>query len=176
MPVKVPLTARFVPTAGAPYNMEQAQIVGETLEGMAARGLPVTPEVIVEEARPKSAPLHGLFEWDDRVAAESHRRHQARQIVNHLQIVLRDGETVAFAKSYYSVKLELPETEEGEEEEETAPARQYVPVLHVQAAPLLREQVYQNALRELRSWADRYEPLGFDGLEKVIAAVRRMAK
>jgi hypothetical protein len=41
----------------------------------------LTPEMIVEEARSRTSPLHHLFEWDNRVAGEKYRLGQARVLV-----------------------------------------------------------------------------------------------
>ncbi len=59
-----------------------AQVAGEELERIyQARG-EMTAPTIVDESRPEIAPLHPCFEWDDPVAAEKWREHQARKIVN----------------------------------------------------------------------------------------------
>lgn len=42
------------------------------------------PAVIVEQSRAEDAPLHSLFEWDDRIAAEKYRETQARFIIRNL--------------------------------------------------------------------------------------------
>jgi hypothetical protein len=41
----------------------------------------ITPEAVVEAARPEDAPLHGLFPWDDKVAADKYRLMRARAII-----------------------------------------------------------------------------------------------
>ena len=172
------VTLTYAAAPGAPYNAEQAQLVGEALEAMEARGVPVAPSEIVEEARPASSILHPFFTWEDREAAEAYRRWEARSLVNHLRIVVGDGETIAFAKARYSVRLEMPE-EEGEPEEgeeEAAAVRAYVPLLRVQSEPLLKAQKEAQAVGELRAWRDRWMPLGFDSLARVFALVDKMAK
>ena len=44
----------------------------------------VSPDNLLEESRPAGAVLHGLFEWDDTVAAEKFRAEQARTCVVHI--------------------------------------------------------------------------------------------
>lgn len=46
----------------------------------------VTPEQIVEAARNKKSELHKCFDWDNDIAAEKWRKHQARQIMCFLVI------------------------------------------------------------------------------------------
>jgi len=45
------------------------------------------PPVVVEESRPKAAPLHPVFEWNDKKAAEEWRNNQARQLIRNIRIV-----------------------------------------------------------------------------------------
>lgn len=52
----------------------------------------LTPDAVVEAAKPKSHPLHSRFEWDDRVAGAAHRRNQARALISSVQITFRDQE------------------------------------------------------------------------------------
>lgn len=49
-----------------------------------------TPQQILEKARDESTELHKCFTWDDSIAAEKYRIHEARQIVCQLKIVEQD--------------------------------------------------------------------------------------
>jgi hypothetical protein len=51
----------------------------------------VSPETIVDTAKDRKSPLHQVFEWDDNVAAQEHRLHQARQLIR--TIVVRPKES-----------------------------------------------------------------------------------
>lgn len=67
--------------------------VAELKDHHARHGV-IKPQVIVKEARPKKAPLHPVFEWDDSVAAEEYRLVQARNLVRAVHVVVEspDGE------------------------------------------------------------------------------------
>jgi hypothetical protein len=53
----------------------------------------ITAENILKRASDTSSPLHELFEWNDTEAAIAYRKHQARQILNNIQVnVISDGE------------------------------------------------------------------------------------
>lgn len=67
------------PHSGLSEN--DARKVAEVLVCLAKRDGKVTPEAFLEAATPTDSPIHDLFEWNDTVAAVSHRLHQARQIV-----------------------------------------------------------------------------------------------
>lgn len=47
----------------------------------------LTAETVVDAARPASAPLHPVFEWDDATAGEQYRKHQATTIIRAVMIV-----------------------------------------------------------------------------------------
>jgi len=47
-----------------------------------ANGGLLTPEAVVEFARPKTSPLHKRFMWDDSEAAHQYRLWQARQMIS----------------------------------------------------------------------------------------------
>ena len=73
--------------------------VGDELRRISAvDGL--TPEVVVSEARDKESPLHGAFEWRDDVAAEEHRKQQARTLIRAVMIVSEDVEP---SPAFYSI-------------------------------------------------------------------------
>jgi hypothetical protein len=46
---------------------------------------------VLNEARNESSPLHDHFEWDDSVAADAHRRYQARVLIQRCKITLVDS-------------------------------------------------------------------------------------
>jgi hypothetical protein len=45
----------------------------------------IQAQAVVDEARPKDNPIHPAFEWRDKLAAEEHRRWQARQLVRSIR-------------------------------------------------------------------------------------------
>lgn len=46
----------------------------------------LTPQCVVDAARPVDHPLHSRFEWDDAVAGERYRRHQARELIRSVRV------------------------------------------------------------------------------------------
>jgi len=60
---------------------------------------------VVSESKPKTAPLHGCFEWKDSVAGELYREHQARNLIRAVRVVLDDAST---GPAFVSVKRDEP--------------------------------------------------------------------
>jgi hypothetical protein len=51
----------------------------------------ILADAIVEAAKPKTHPLHALFEWDNRAAGHQYRLHQARVLIR--SVVIEDAPT-----------------------------------------------------------------------------------
>lgn len=62
-----------------------AQVVGEVCEQL-EQSIGLTAENLLNVSRSEDAPLHNEFEWNDGVAAEKYRTHQARILINHIAI------------------------------------------------------------------------------------------
>lgn len=63
------------------YKGASAQKVYDEIQSI---GESATPQQILDKARDENTELHKCFEWDDSVAAERWRLHQARQVVCHI--------------------------------------------------------------------------------------------
>jgi hypothetical protein len=73
---------------------ETARIKGVTpddavkvLNEIAARDGSIQPQAVVDEARPKDSIIHPAFEWRDTIAAEEHRKWQARNLIRCVRTV-----------------------------------------------------------------------------------------
>ena len=67
------------------------------------------PSHVVKEAKKKSSPLHSLFEWDDKRAAELHREQVAREVIRAVKVEY-SIETISYATPRY---VESPNKENG---------------------------------------------------------------
>ena len=70
-----------------------ANKVGKELEVIEYNG-ELTPESVVDYAKTHSnSELHSIFEWDDTIAAEKYRRHQASQLITNIRVeIVKDDE------------------------------------------------------------------------------------
>lgn len=48
----------------------------------------LTPDAVVDDARLKTSPLHGLFDWDVKKAAFEHWRDVAREVIGAVRIMV----------------------------------------------------------------------------------------
>lgn len=69
-----------------------ADNVAQELERIRQRRGLLTAEIVLEESRKKSSPLHAAFIWDDKEAAHQFRLMQARQLIRSIEIVYEERE------------------------------------------------------------------------------------
>lgn len=77
-----------------------AQIAGEMCQMLEYEGR-LSAKNLLDLNRPEDAPLHGEFEWNDTIAAESWREQQARHIINSLVICPENSEPV---RSFFHIE------------------------------------------------------------------------
>ncbi|NIP94019.1 MAG: hypothetical protein GWO24_11420 [Akkermansiaceae bacterium] len=121
----------------------------------------LSPATILAEARSKTAKLHREFEWNDRAAAETYRKDQARRLLNGLREI-----EVVRGKSQEPRRVYVRQ-ESGDN------GGIYVPIKVVpQGDPTLA--VLQDAIEDLEGWVGRYADLreqlgnGFDSVQKAV--------
>jgi hypothetical protein len=66
----------------------------------------ITPETILAASTPVDALFHNLFEWDDTEAATKYRLHQARTIINNIQLTIITDGASRVVSAYEVVKTE----------------------------------------------------------------------
>lgn len=127
------------------YNFKADPGKAANVMNKLARDGQLNAENLIEVSKPKDAPLHDDFEWDDTKAAENWRKQQGRCMINSL--------------------LMIPE--ETDKEEAKEPIRAFFKVAHVDSAQyesttiLIRTQNGRDALRdqaqkELNSYRQKY--------------------
>lgn len=127
---------------GSRYSIK-AQDAGEELERISEKNGKLTPQNIVDESRPTKAVLHPAFEWNDSKAAESWRRHQARNLTDNLVTVhvLEENMPATPIRAFVNIQ------------------ERYEPMLKVIANKDLTKQMLQNACREMNCFRIKYKNL-----------------
>ena len=96
---------------------------------------------LVDVSRPEDAPLHSEFEWNDAIAGEKYREHQARNIIQQIVVYTEKKEPIRKYVHLYS-------------DEPT-----YHPIELVLKQPDMHAQMLANAKRELESFRRKYSQL-----------------
>nr|DAH60481.1 MAG TPA: hypothetical protein [Caudoviricetes sp.] len=108
----------------------------------------LTPELVVDYARPKESVLHDDFEWRDEVAAEKYRQGQARHMIGAIRITSED--TQEPVRAYVNVTVVAPDE---------PPVRSYMPMKEVLEHPDLHSQMMADAFRDAQSFKQKYNTL-----------------
>ena len=126
-----------------------AQDVGEHLEELDRIYGEITPQMMVDDARPDGALMHPLYEWRDEVAAEKYRCSQAKAITSNLvrvKVSESEPQKTETIRAFVSVK---PHNEQAK----------YRPIQIAMSEPNMREIVLENARAELDAMRRKYEAL-----------------
>ena len=111
-------------------NNVEAQNAGEELERINDKYGQTTASNVVDESRPEKAVLHEAFEWNDEVAAEEHRKTQARSLIKTVRVIHPEkGDQPAFVH--------------------VAVLKGYVPAQRVVDEPELMKSAKDGAIRRL---------------------------
>ena len=137
---------------GTRYKTD-ANIAGAVCAEMEAAGT-LTAGNLVEASRPKDAPLHKEFEWNNTKAAEEWRKHQARNIIHSLVLVTEPGTDSESVRAFFKI-----ETRSNNYESTVAIVRDENKYESLKAA----------ALRELKVFQRKYHTIS--ELGKVFAAI-----
>jgi len=148
---------------GAVFGDKKAQIYGEVLEEISKKNDgSITPQEVLKEAKKKENPLHDYFEWDNKKASESWRIHQARNLINSIEVVITYNGTKKEQKRYVNVR-----NNDFEDDDETS--RVYVVIEKAMSDPEMRKEVLQTAIREVEYWEYKYKE--YKELSKIFQSI-----
>ena len=126
----------------------------------------LTPENLVNEARPESSPLHSAFEWNDSVAAEKYRNEQARLMIANIIWVKSDIQAEREVKLISTDEEQPTESSKepnfGEERAFVSTGEQnhrYVPIVSALTNEVWRENLLKSAKRDMNSLIVKYHRL-----------------
>lgn len=134
-----------------------AQVVGEVCEQLESRNN-LNAQALVDVSKPTDAPTHSLFEWDNDVAADEYRKHQARMVINHLVIAPKVEQRSEPVRAFFTVQ---------------SLAGNYANVGAIIKVQSTRDELLAQAKRELNAFANKYSQL--TELSKVVNAIKELA-
>lgn len=107
----------------------------------------LTPQVLLDAARPPKHPLHSQFEWDNKKAGDMYRLEQARELIRSVKVRYRKPNTLEEeqVRFYHSVRAEKGNV--------------YHTVDDIKANPFLSKVLLAEAERAWRDLYGRYSHL-----------------
>ena len=127
---------------GSTFKVD-ASIAKQVMDGLAEEGR-LTPSDLVEVSRPKNAPLHDEFEWDDKVAAEKWREETGRLMISNIVVVPDEQPDPQPTRIYFNI-------ERG--------TKEYIPTEVIFSDEAKKQRLLEIALRELQSFREKYKTL-----------------
>lgn len=141
-----------------------ANTVGGVMEEIECRNGAVTSESFLEASRPEDSPTHGVFEWDDGIAAERYRLHQASRTICAIRVIVKKGQEAG-------QQIRPPRAFVNIVDDDSRKAR-YMNVSDALSNMETRCAVLARAMRELKSFQEKYSALS--ELADVFAAIDRV--
>ena len=86
-----------------PYARVSAQTAGEELARIEKEKGSLTPEMVVDESREDDAPLHPVFEWNDKKAAERYRIVQAGSLIRNVTVKIEEVPRMEPVRAFVNV-------------------------------------------------------------------------
>jgi len=166
------LKRKFIAKNTSMFPKEKVQLFGEYLWAKQEQiGRPLEPVDVVRDAESKLSPLHECFEWDDSIAAGQWRLVQARQLLNHIEVVIEmpNSET-GHIRAFHHVFVDA----ESESESESLAKSGYVNIEEVIGNPEYHAQIIKRAVSELSIWRKRYKL--YKELKPVFLAIEKVEK
>ncbi len=133
---------------GSHINDNDAKVCGVRLTAIEKKYGQITPEIVVQDAKPINSPLHKYFEWDNFKAAEAYRIEQAGYIIRSIEVITGDGDSIQ-VRAFHSIRI----ADEGEVGSE------YHSLPVVMQNEKYRVEVVAQAKRELEAWRKKYKDL-----------------
>ena len=136
-----------------------AEIVGKECEKIEKENGILTTGALVDSARDESSEIHGLFEWDDKIAGEQWRNNQARVILSCLRVTVQSEESDTPKKVRAFVN--------------TNPERSKGVYMNIESAMNdfeSRQGVLIRAKRELNAFLDKYQ--GIRELDDIVNTIK----
>ena len=123
-------------------------------------GEPLELQAVVDTSKPKDAVLHPEFEWSNPKAANLWRLHEARRVVQSVEIVDEKSD-----KPYRAYEATIVPASEVEPE----PRRVFRPVEEIMADPDMRDELLAKAINDVLALRRRYS--GLQELSQVFSAM-----
>ena len=130
---------------GARFSHRKAQLYGEWLEELERElgHAPTTDEIWRAAKADKRCAPHDFFEWNVKQAAVAYWRTQARNLVNHIDVIIVSAGRQEAAPARVNI-------------EDAKGITSYPAVAQVARTRFMREQLIEMAKRELEQWRRKY--------------------
>jgi hypothetical protein len=143
------------------YSKVKPEDAGREFEQIEAENGYITPQAVVDRARPENSVMHKLFEWNDSVAAEKYRNQQAGFIIGALIVTKSDTN---YNKRAFVNIVASPHSPQSKP--------QYIRVDRAFSDPTSKAIILKNAVADLKRFKEKYAAL--KELSEVFKAIEKL--
>lgn len=130
------------------YSKVKAEDAGREFEQIEKENGYITPEAVVDRARPEDSVMHKLFEWNDSIAAEKYRTQQAGCIIGAL--IVTKSETNYTKRAFVNI-VASPHNPQNKP--------QYIRIDRAFSDPVTKDILLKNAIAELKRFKEKHAAL-----------------
>jgi hypothetical protein len=142
---------------GSRINDNDANIIGEFCDKLYRKFGTITAEMFVTAAK-KDKTIRPYLEWDNTLAAEQYRLHQARILIGSFTVTIERHDKEVTVRG-----LQYVDSENG-----------YVPSSKIFSNTEMTKEVVAKAKKEAISWFHRYQNIrGFDNMNPIFDAIEK---
>lgn len=130
----------------------------ECVRNLAAIHGHITPQIVLDEARIKTSPLHSYFEWNNSAAAEKFRLVQAAALIRRIKVTIEaQPERTINVRAFVNVDKSM--TDNDEDESELVASSVYVTVQEALTSTNYRAQLLNDCNRDIAAFRSKYAAL-----------------
>lgn len=144
--------------------IKTVKVIASELRRIQEQQSVITPEAVVQAAKPASSPLHRYFEWDNHKAADNYRRWQARELILSVHIVDADEPDSQPVRAFVNISPE--------QGDDFIAGKGYVFTPTIATKANYQAQVVQYAYDQLRAWKEKFG--GFKEFFGVVQEIERV--
>lgn len=147
---------------------QEQQSTAEVIRALAAKnGGQVTPELILDAAKPKTSPLHSFFCWDNTKAANAYRLVQAQALIRRIKVTYLSHENRNVrVRAFVNIEPEA-------EDEMDAETGIYISVEDALSSKSYRDQLLAQAKKDANTFKAKYAALS--EVSAIINAIDQIA-
>ena len=133
-----------------------ADVVGTVCQQLESAGN-LNAASLVEVSKPVDVPLHSAFEWNDEVASQKWREHQARCIIHSIEVVPEAEDAREPIRAFFNIK---------------SSENNYLSTQTIIHTPSLMEELLAQAKKELKAFKNKYNQI--EALRGVIDEIDKL--
>lgn len=134
--------------------LRKKDVVERELSALYEKNGKLTAEIVIQEAKQKTHPLHEFFTWDNKEAAINFRLEEARMMIRTVKITINTGVTNVTVRKYVNIR-----TTETDQVNPYGKKSEYTEIKDVLNDEEKKQMMFVQAVSELNAFRNKYHSL-----------------